>query len=228
MRPITLLSLPLLLASSVALAEDAPAAAAEEEAAPAAPPPPVSYDLSKSNLIIQVFKDEGGLAAGLAHNHAIRATSVTGSFTWDAADPTACKLSATVPVNKLSPDETSVRKQVGLEGEVSDGQRADIKENMLASDQLDGASHPNITFESTGCSGSGDKVTLKGNLGIRGKTKAVSVPLSFSADASGFSGKGTLTINATDFGFEPYSAMFGQIGNRNDMKLHVNLGGTAK
>ena len=153
---------------------------------------------------------------------------MSGTFTWDAADPAACKLSATVPVAKLSPDETSVRKQVGLEGEISAGQREDIKKNMLAADQLNGGAHPNITFESTGCSGGADKVTLKGNLSIRGKSKAVSVPVAFSADASGFSAKGTLTINATDFGFEPYSAMFGQIGNRDDMKLHVNLGGAAK
>jgi polyisoprenoid-binding protein YceI len=227
MRPTALLALPLLLVSSVAVADDPPP---EEpaDAAPAGPPPPVTYGLTGSNLIIQVFKDEGGLASGLAHNHAIKATSVSGSFTWDAADPSACQLKATVPVASLSPDETSVRKQVGLEGEISAGQREDIKKNMLASDQLDGGNHPNITFESTGCSGSGDKVTLKGNLSIRGKSKSVSVPLSFSADASSFSGKGTLTINATDFGFEPYSAMFGQIGNRNDMKLHVNLGGPAR
>jgi polyisoprenoid-binding protein YceI len=224
MRLTRLLPLPLLLLSSLAVAQDAPAA----DEAPAGPPPPVTYDLSKSDLIIQVFKDEGGLASGLAHNHAIKATKVSGSFTWDAADPAACKLTVTVPVSSLSPDETAVRKQVGLEGEIADGQREDIKKNMLASDQLDGANHKEITFVSSGCSGAGDKITLKGNLSIRGKARAVSVPVSFSADASSFSAKGKLTINATDFGFEPYSAMFGQIGNRNDMKLHVNLGGKAQ
>jgi len=220
-----ILLIPTFLAPSLALAEDAPAEpAAAEEAAPA----PVTYDLSKSDLIIQVFKDTEGLGAALAHDHAIKAGTVSGSFTWDAADPSACRLSVTVPVASLSPDETAVRKQVGLEGEVSASQREEIKENMLSTEQLNAASHKEITFVSSGCSGGGDKVTLKGQLSIRGKARNVSVPVSFSADASGFSAKGTLAINATDHGFEPYSALFGQIANRNEMKLHVNLGGAAK
>ena len=214
----------LLLVPSVALAQEPPPA----DPGPEAPPPPVTYDLSQSQLVIQVFKDEGGLASGLAHNHAIHATKVEGSFTWDAADPASCALSVTVPVNRLEPDETSLRKQFGLKGEVSAGQRADIKKNMLADDQLDGDRHKNITFESTGCSASGDKVTLKGNLTIRGKSNAVSVPVDFRADGAVFSTKGSLVIRATEFGFEPYSTMFGQISNRDDMKLHVNLGGSSK
>ena len=59
-----ILLIPTFLAPSLALAEDAPAEpAAAEEAAPA----PVTYDLSKSDLIIQVFKDTEGLGAALDH-----------------------------------------------------------------------------------------------------------------------------------------------------------------
>ena len=219
------LALPTLLASPVALADDPPA---EEGTVEEAAPAPVSYDLSKSDLIIQVFKDTDGLGAALAHDHAIKAKTVTGNFTWDPVDPASCQLTVTVPVSSLTPDEPAVRKQVGLEGEVSSSQREEIKENMLAKDQLNAASHKEITFVSSACSGSGDKITLKGRLSIRGKARDVSVPVSFSADAAGFSAKGTLDINATDYGFEPYSALFGQIANRNEMKLHVNLGGSAK
>ena len=217
--------IPAFMTSSMAFAQDAPEEATPvEEAAPA----PVTYDLSKSDLIIQVFKDTEGLGAALSHDHAIKAGTVTGSFTWDAADPSACRLTVTVPVASLSPDETAVRKQVGLEGEVSASQREEIKENMLSKEQLNGANHKEITFVSSGCSGGGDNVTLKGQLSIRGKARNVSVPVWFSADASGFSAKGTLAINATDHGFEPYSALFGQLANRNEMKLHVNLAGAAK
>ena len=77
MRSALHLALPALLASPVALADDPPAEdGTVEEAAPA----PVSYDLSKSDLIIQVFKDTEGLGAALAHDHAIKAKTSASSL----------------------------------------------------------------------------------------------------------------------------------------------------
>lgn len=224
-----ILALSLLAAPATALAQDAPAAeeAAEEEAAP--PAAPVNYKVSagKGLTYIIVNKDPDTLAAGLSHDHAIKSTGHSGSFTWNADDLAACRLEVTVPVAKLDPDLPAVRKAAGLEGEISDGQRADIKKNMLDASQLNGSAHPNITFKSKGCSGGEGSFEVSGDLSIRGKSKAVVLKGKLSADGSSFRITGRLPLKATEFGFEPYSAMFGQLKNKNEMTLVVDLQGDA-
>lgn len=209
-----------LLSSGLAFAQDPPAEEAAAEPAPA----PVTYKLGSGSLIATVMKDETTLAAGLSHNHAIKATGWSGSFTYDAAAGT-CAVEATVPVNGLSPDEPATRKAAGIDGEVSEGQRGDIKKNMLASSQLNAGKFPNITFKADSCSMSGDTLTLSGQFTMLGKSKAVKVPLKGFSAGDTLSGKGSFSVNHTDFGFEPYSAMFGQLKNQNKITLMVNLNG---
>ncbi len=221
------LALSLFALSAPAQAQDAPADEAVEEEAPAPAPVNYSIDAGKGLTYILVNKDPDTLAAGLSHDHAIKSTGHSGSFTWNAADAGACRLEVTVPVAKLDPDLPAVRKAAGLEGEISDGQRADIKKNMLDSSQLNASAHPNISFKSKGCSGGEGSFEVSGDLSIRGKTKAVVLKGKLTADGSSFRITGRLPIKATDFGFEPYSAMFGQLKNRNEMTLVVDLQGNA-
>ncbi len=214
-----------IFASGLALAQEPPAG---EEAAPAPAPAPVTYKLGAGSLIAVVRKDETTLAAGLSHNHAIKATGWSGSFTWDAANGT-CAVDATVPVSGLRPDEPATRKAGGLAPDeldaVSEGQREDIKKNMLAKDQLDVAGFPNITFKATSCALSGDTLTLDGQISIRGKSKAVKVPLKGFSAGDTLTGSGSFTATHQDFGFEPFSAMFGQLRNDPTIKFIVSLNG---
>lgn len=187
---------------------------------------PTEYALlaNKGTLYIKVNKDLEALGAALAHDHAIKAVGWSGKATWDTESPEACKISVIVPVNNLQVDQTEMRVAAGLEGEVSDSQRSEITKNMLAEGQLNSASHPTIEFKATGCSGSGEKVVLKGSFTLRGVTKAISVPVTVSTE-EGLRVKGNFPIKATDYGFEPYSAMFGQIRNSNEMRIYLDLRG---
>lgn len=224
-----LLSLLVALAPAVALAEDpAPDAAPAEAEAP--PPAPVTYAVNpaKGLTYIRVYKDPDTLGAGLSHNHVIRAAGHSGSFTWNAADPGACRLEVTLPVAQLDVDDPGLRKKLGIEGELSDGQRGDVKKNMLAKEQLDGATHANISFKSRGCSGDGANFQVQGDLSIRGKSKPVVLKGKLVADGSSFAISGKLPLKATDFGFEPFSAMFGQLKNLDAMDLTVDLQGDAR
>ena len=226
------LALSLCLFSGAAIAQGDPAADAPADAPAEAAPPapaPVNYAISaaKGLTYIVVLKDPDTLAAGLSHDHAIVSTGHSGSFTWNAADPAACRLDVTVPVAKLQPDLPAARKAAGFEGDLSEGQREDVRKNMLDSDQLNGSAHPNITFKSKGCSGGDGAFEVSGDLSIRGKSKAVVLKGKLSADGSSFRISGKLPLKATEFGFEPYSAMFGQLKNRNDMTLVVDLQGNA-
>ena len=214
-------------AATPALAED-PAAEAAPEPAAAPAPSPVRYTLGAGTALhVRVYKDPDTVAAGLSHDHAIASTQHSGSATWTVGDPSACKLDITVPVAGLDPDPDALRSKVGLPGVLDAGARAEIKEHMLDSDQLNAKAFPNITFQSTGCSGSGEAITVAGKLTIRGKTKDVSVKMKVKADASGFSASGSLPIKATDYGFQPFSALLGALKNKNEMTLVVNLVGKA-
>ena len=190
---------------------------------------PTEYALlaNKGILYINVYKDPEALGAALAHDHAIQAVGWSGKATWDPDNAAACNISVTVPVNNLQVDRKETRQISGLEGEVSDSQRAEITQNMLAKDQLNAANHPTISFQSTGCSADGEKVTLNGTFSLRGVSKSISVPVTVSTD-DGVRIKGSFKIKATDYGFEPYSALFGQIRNSNEMKVTLDLQGVAR
>lgn len=207
-----------------AFAEDAPADEAPVEKAAA----PTTYTLGAGQLVVQVFKDPDTLASGLSHDHAIRASGWSGSFTWNPAD-SSCAVDITLPVSGLTPDEDRIRKQYGLEGTLDEGMREDIKENMLSDHQLHGKKFPNITFKASSCALSGDTLNVTGALNIRGEDKQVVIPLAgFSADGSQMSGKGSFKAALSDFGAEPYSALFGQLKNRDDMTFHVSVKGKAQ
>jgi len=180
-------------------------------------------DYSVSNddtlLYIKVYKDTSTVAAGISHDHAVRAASVSGSVSWDAADPSACSINVTIPVSSLTPDESWLRKAAGLDGELEEGMREDVKKHILGADQLNASAHPQITFQSTACTDS----SIAGNLTIRGKSQPVTMNASVIDHEGGVKITGSIGITATQFGFEPYSALFGQLKNRDNMDLKIKL-----
>jgi polyisoprenoid-binding protein YceI len=198
-----------------------------EEAAPAAPVdhPVRDYTIQEqSTLYVQVFKDPDTLAAALSHDHVVRAGAVSGHFTWDLDDPTACAVEVDVPVSRLIVDPPKLRARVGLEGTLSDKQRGDVAKNMRARSQLWAGQHDTITFRSTGCedAGNGD-IRVRGDLTIRGKAVRKSVVLALAADETSLQAKGTFKARATDFGFSPFTAMAGALKNRDQMTFTVRL-----
>ncbi|MCB9763407.1 MAG: YceI family protein [Alphaproteobacteria bacterium] len=179
----------------------------------------------KGLLYVQVYKDPDTIAAALAHDHVVRASGWTGTVTWDPSNPGACDVKITVPVNRLAVDEEDLRRALGYDTFPKAGEREDIKKEMLSEDQLSGTKFPQITYKSTSCEAAGDNVKVTGDLTIRGKTKPVTMTMTVKADAVNFQAKGSLAINATDFGFDPFSAGFGALKNQNRMILVVDAKG---
>lgn len=215
--------------------EEAVAEAPEPEAEPTEDPAPepepepavastYTVNASNSKLYVQVFKDPSTVGAGMSHDHVMVARSWSGTVTWHPTDASQCAIDISLPVSKLNVDPPSMRRAVGYEGELSDSQRESVKKNMLASSQLNGSAHPNITFKSTSCSGTSGSVQVTGDLTIRGRSKRVTTTLKVSLDG-GFSANGTFKAKHTDFGFEPYSAMMGALKNQNQMTFTVRLSG---
>lgn len=183
---------------------------------------PVTIDPS-SLFVIRVDRDESTLLSGLSHNHAIRAASFRAEANLDS-DPGKCTFSVTIPVRKLRVDEPSMRRRFQLEGELDEDDRADIRKNMLADDQLDANNHPEIGMKATYCRLGANALTLEGKLSIRGVTRGVKARLERSDVNDGqVRLKGSIPIRATDFGFEPYSAALGSLKNRDEMRIHIEL-----
>ncbi len=211
---------------------EAPAPEAEE---PTPPEPeatgPVHYALTTqgSSLYVQVFKDTSTAASGISHDHVMRASGWTGTATWDPENPSACKIDVSVPVDKLVVDPPKLREAVGYEAPLSDGQRGDVRKNMLSKDQLNSSKYPTISFQATGCKAAGgDTVDVSGTLTIKGKSQPVTVRMTLSGDGERFSAKGSFKVKGSDYGLEPYSAMMGALKNRDELRFTVRLSGTAK
>ncbi|MSP54363.1 MAG: YceI family protein [Myxococcales bacterium] len=223
---------PLLIVGATAAVAATPVATAPPAAEPAAAPVVTVADYvldpSKSQIYVQVYKDPDTLAAGLSHDHVIAATGWNGKVTWDTANIAACKVTISVPTSGLVNDEDSLRKKVGYDTVLDSGDRAEVKEHMLGSDQLNAGSFPNLTFTSTSCAASGTSTVVKGNMSLHGVSKAVSVTMAITADGKSFGAKGTLALGQTDFGITPFSALFGQLKNKNEMKFTIDVKGAAK
>ena len=186
-----------------------------------AAPRDVAFLSNKGVLFVQVYK-ASTLASVLSHDHAIQAVGWSGKATWDSEDYSACNISIAVPVNNLQVDNPNIRELAGIEGTISESMRKDVKKHMLSDVQLDAETYPMITFQSTGCEGSGSAMTLKGNFTMHGTTNAISVPVTVS-DKDGLSLTGSFQVKTTDYGIEPYSAMFGAVGNKDEMKITFDL-----
>ena len=176
---------------------------------------------NKGVLYVQVFKAPT-LAADLSHNHAIQAVGWSGKGSWDADDYSKCNISISVPVNNLQVDTPFIRNVAGLNGTISDSMRKDVKKHMLSKTQLHAEEYPMITFQSTGCEESEKGIVLEGDFTMHGTTQTVSVPVTIK-DSDGFNIKGSFTVKATDYGIQPYSAMFGAVGNKDEMKITFDL-----
>lgn len=198
--------------------------------APAAAPAAADYTLDpgKGSLYVQVFKEGSTIASGLSHDHVMSATGWNGTVHWDPADPSACKVDIRVPVSGLRVDDEATRKRVGYDVMLDADQREEVKSNMLAAGQLDARRFSDITFTATGCEAAGDRVKVTGKLSVHGVAKSVASTMKITSDGSTFSAAGTFTAKATDFGFQPYSALLGALKNQNEMKFTVDVRGASK
>jgi polyisoprenoid-binding protein YceI len=179
-------------------------------------------DPERTRLAVRTFRD--GVGSGLAHDHVVEATEVTGQVEYDAARPEASSIVVEARTATLRVDEPAARRRLGVEGDLSDGQRGDVAKAMRAPDQLDVARYPTIRFASTRVVPEADgRFRVTGQLTLRGVTREVSFPATVASDSGVLRGRATLTFLQSSFGYRPYSALFGAIRNKDEVTLHVDL-----
>ena len=85
--------------------------------------------------------------------------------------------------------------------------------------------HPEITYETTRIEPRDEESScVYGNLTMHGVTKPITTSMTVTPTPSSFAASGVFRAKATDFGFDPYSAPFGVLKNRDEMKFVVVYG----
>ena len=181
-----------------------------------------SVDAEVTRLTVHVYRD--GIGSALAHDHVVEATQVTGQVEYDAARPEASSIVIEARTDTLRVDDTAARRRLGVEGELSDSQRADVTKAMRAPDQLDVARYPTIRFASTRVVAGGEgRLRVTGELTLRGVTREVTFPATVTLEGGVLRGRASLRFLQSSFGYRPYSALLGAIRNKDEVGLDVDL-----
>ena len=182
----------------------------------------LQVDAQRTRLVVRTYKE--GLGRGFAHDHVVEATEVSGTVEYDPARPEASSVMIEARTATLRIDDPAARHRVGVEGEVSESERADVVKAMRAPDQLDVARFPTIRFASTRVVPEGEgRLQITGGLTIRGVTQEVTFPATVTLENGTLRGRATLRFLQSSFGYRPYSALLGAIRNKDEVSLEVDL-----
>ncbi len=178
-----------------------------------------AVDASDSMVYALVWKD--GAASALAHDHAVRASQLSGAVRWVEGGARSAKI--TIETRGLRPDEDEVRRLAGLEGTLKDSQRGDILESILDEDQLWADSFPSIVFETSSIPPRGGEWLAKGSFTLRGVSRPLEVPITVTPDGDGLRVKGRFSLTQSHFGYAPYSAAFGALRVKDQVDVVLDI-----
>jgi polyisoprenoid-binding protein YceI len=181
---------------------------------------PYAIDTTRSEIAVKVFK--GGVASALAHDHVVRATRW--QATLDAStEPVALSADVRVDATALEVDEPDARTRHGLDGTLSDSDRAQVRASMLGADQLDAARFPEVRFSASQIDRDGDGFRLTGELALHGAVRRIAVPLDIARDGETCTARGRVRVKQSDFGITPYSAFLGAVRVQDEVEIVFTL-----
>jgi polyisoprenoid-binding protein YceI len=154
----------------------------------------VVWDASNVEILVYTFRQ--GLLAAVGHDLCLRVTRL--SVDVGADDAITCEV-----------DAASLRAS----GVSADDARK-IEKNA-ADDVLAARRFPTITFRSTRVVRDGERARVEGTLTLHGATR----PLAFDAVADATRWRAEVRLDVRDFGIKPYSAMFGTLRVRADVRV---------
>ncbi|HEY1137746.1 MAG TPA: YceI family protein [Xanthomonadaceae bacterium] len=151
---------------------------------------PLTYKIDANHTDVVASWSHFGFSNPIAHFG-----KVDGFITYDPAKVGDSKVEVTIPLSGLNSHVQS------------------FDEHLLSDDFFDAAKFPNITFKSTSVKSAGkDKLTVVGDLTIKGITKPVTLSVTINKlgvqpmakrEAAGF--EATTTIKRSDFGVGKYA-----------------------
>jgi polyisoprenoid-binding protein YceI len=181
---------------------------------------PYRIDYERSSLVARVYR--AGVGSALAHDHVVRATRWQGTLDVNEA-PMALSADLRVDASALEVDEPSLRARHGLEGNLTEEQRGEVRATMLGPGQLDAAAHPEIRFRAAEIDRADGGLRVAGDLTIHGVTQRTAFLMQVERSGEELRARGTLRFKQSDFGIEPYSAFLGAVRNRDEIDLAFDV-----
>ncbi len=172
---------------------------------PALAQPQKLIDTDRSVLTVHVYKT--GLFSAFGHNHEIRATIQSGSFSEDN------------PSVEFTVDSRTLKV---LDVEASDSERRTIQETMLGPKVLDSDHFPEIRFRSTSIHRMAEgKWAVNGNLTLHGQTRPIKVDVESEVGRY----RGSAELQQKDFGITPVSVAGGSVKVKNEVRVDFEIVG---
>ena len=204
----------------------APPPAAAEARTPLPEPAPGSrrFAISAERSEVRILVYRAGPLAAFGHNHVIRAARIGGEV-HVAPDPRRSVLSLELPVAAFEVDAPGAR---ALEGEDFAEQPsaqavAQTRENLLGPAVLDAAKHPEIRVHSLGIVGPDRAPEVLARVEIRGVQREVAVPLALELGDRQLAAAGSISVNQSDFGIQPFSVLGGGLRVADTLTLRFRI-----
>jgi len=174
-----------------------------------------SHSVGPENGQLTVNTYVGGMGAKMGHDLVLKATKWQGTVNLDADNPAATSVEVSI-----DPRSLEILQATGGVKALSDKDRGEIASN--SDKTLNTGKFPEITFKSTGVSGSAPNLRLTGNLTIAGKSSPVTLDVNV-ADAGGETKlTGKTQVVQSDFGVKPYSKL-GALKVKDPVDVEIQL-----
>jgi polyisoprenoid-binding protein YceI len=174
-----------------------------------------AYRLGPQSGRLLVHTTRTGLGAKAGHDVTIEVTRWHGHATVDTADPANSSVTVEVAV-----DTFQVREATGGVKPLTEADRAEI--NKTLGEVLHTAQHPTIASQSTRVDGSAGSFALDGDLTIMGVTRPVTV----QGRVTDGRVVGRAAVVQSQWGIRPYSAFFGALKLRDEVKVDFDVAPT--
>jgi polyisoprenoid-binding protein YceI len=175
------------------------------------------YSIGPDDGELLVKTQRAGAAALVGHDLTLRAARWSASVTVDARGPERSSLSASVDARSLEVVEAT-GGAIGITGSQKDEIEMSTREKVL-----DSRRHRTITFASTAITGDQRKVSVSGNLTIRGTTRPAILKVRVDERPAVPRIKATTSIVQSDFGIKPYSALLGTLRVRDIVEVAIEV-----
>ncbi|MFI9604983.1 YceI family protein [Streptomyces sp. NPDC052043] len=165
------------------------------------------------HLLIKTSR--AGLGRKAGHDLTIEATRWSGNAVVTADDPGRSSVTVTVETGSLT-----VREGSGGLKPLTDDDRAEIKKTLEGQAVLHVAEHPDITFRSTGITGTPQSFEITGDLTIKDQTHPVTVHGGSDGDGMVC---GWATLAQSTWGIKPYSAFLGALKLADEIRIEYQV-----
>ncbi|NOX68316.1 MAG: YceI family protein [Gammaproteobacteria bacterium] len=189
------------------------------------------YSIDATTSLIRVFAYRAGSMSRMGHDHVIASRAIRGfALNTPIPDKQGAVVQADLymPLFSMTVDEESLRAEAGFKTDVSERARSGTRSNMLAS--LDAAAYPHVIVHIEGTLDKqtlvATEVPLRVTVTLHGVTSTIEVLALVSVDADDLQAEGRFSLQQSDFGIKPHSALGGALAVRDELDIAFQIGAT--